>query len=348
MITARSIHLLLLQTVLFKINLSARATWLDEFRQKISTEEKTNSTPLLTDSKISHIEISSTYQKFHLLVSCLVFEDKKYIRQTLRNILFFTKPSTSVCVHFSALTIAHIKNHTDTSWWIYDMPPRYPGRVLVNPERKMTKHATGTVLRQHLSNLAFARDSDVQSSHFLLHASTSRFISPSIESYVFAHNFALIERKSWLSVDIWDLKNCLQLGLRGIVKGSAGEFMCSLTHELFTVRHTKTCPPPSSTSRRAMKTPQGCNRMLFSQHEGYFLPTKVAYDALDFFRVTPLINISNGKPSDMSLYDWLPMYEASGGQAAEEIWLQTFLGYEPASQKYYKKSNPLPPVDKVS
>ena len=73
-----------------------------------------------------------------------------------------------------------------------------------------------------------------------------------------------------------------------------------------------------------------------------------AYDALDFFRVTPLINISNGKPSDMSLYDWLPMYEASGGQAAEEIWLQTFLGYEPASQKYYKKSNPLPPVDKVS
>jgi hypothetical protein len=321
---------------------TSTSTWLDELRTQVG-ETPAQAAAIVTNT--SSVQTPAP-RPLSLLISCLVYEDKKYIRQALRNLLYLTQPTTNVVVHFSALTKPFLRNHTDMTWWMDGIPPKQPGRVLVNPERRMTKHATGTVLLQHLSNLGFARAQGLISSHFLLHASTSRFISPGVEAFIFAHNFAVVEQKGWLNVDIWNHRQCQQHGFRGIVKGSAGPFMCSLAHE-FSQRGDLECPRPQHGVKGSRGRGDRCNRLFFSQHEGYFLPTSVAYAALDFFKKTPAMNLSSGKPSSvMTLYDWLPTFEAPGGQAAEEICLQTFVGYDPTTKKVYGQSRPLPAVDK--
>ena len=353
-----AVVLLLIFTYTSRASLAtSNATWLDELRTQTSwavpaakvanNASREEISVAVSPPAKGPVSTPGHHLSKSLLISCLVFEEKKFIRQTLRNVLLLTQPSSSLVIHFSALTKPHIKNHTDTSWWTDGIPERRPGRILINPERRATRHATGTVLLQHLNNLGFARSRGLISSHVLLHASTSRLISPGVESFVFEHDFALTEKKGWLSVDIWNRKKCEQHGFRGVVKGMAGVFMCSLAYELFEVRGAQRCPsPPGGAKGVRTGSPSKCNRMLFSQHEGYFLATEAAYAALDFFKSTPIMNLSSGRPSStLTMYDYLPIFEATGGQAAEEVWLQTFIGYHPPTRLRYEKSTPLPAID---
>ena len=288
-----------------------------------------------------------------LLISCLVYEDVGYVRATIKNLAHLTHSSTHVLVHVSwSVTwwkdtsqelpeeIWEQSNHLEDGrrrWLELDPPTR--ARFHVNPDHGKTRRQTGKVLRQHLSNFAFARrigligGSNSSFTHVMMHASTSRFIFPGVEQYVRRHGFNTLSHQGWLDVRTVDTPtHCSQAGTDELLKldppmvTSAAHFFCSARPHF-----DSPCSGPGPDKGTIEGKP--CIRMSFSAHEGAFFPVRVALGAMDFFAATPLDmrlygsseasvlepRFLKNRSHPPSLLDWLPHSMGRGGSAAEEV-----------------------------
>jgi hypothetical protein len=142
-----------------------------------------------------------------LLISVLVFEPVWYLDQLFDNMLAFTSDSTTIVAHCSNIT-------TYTQAELQVLSAKSP-RLLINPNRYFTKAYWGSIPRAHLRNIQFGYSSDrakdathvmlwASNSWFLLHsilkfthtseneiATRFRFIRPSVESCIFAHDASM-------------------------------------------------------------------------------------------------------------------------------------------------------------
>ena len=282
-----------------------------------------------------------------LLISCLVYEDKDYIRTIVKNLVYLTRNTTEVVIHVSKSVHWIEKGENGVKGLLWDIWRTFPGtvdldkaaarrRFHVNPERRKTYHGRGSILKQHLSNIAYARDKlglfgTMGITHVMMHASTSRLIFPGVETYVFSHNFNTILHQAWLDVITEGTPtHCLQVGTepkldRDPKMTSAAHFFCSAKPHFDTP-----CTGPGPDQGRIEATP--CIRMAFSPHEGAFFPSQIILAAMEFYNSTPVdmrfeglsdasglrrSNFNLSKPP--SLLEWLPFYYNLGGSAAEEV-----------------------------
>ena len=264
------------------------------------------------------LEVGSVGSPGGLLISLLVFEDRPYVRATLKNLAHLTRTTTHVVIHVSKSVRwwdeANEEKMLDDMWQpsvdsnkadLGRWDPRRleidavtRSRFHVNPEHGRTRHATGMVLKQHFSNFAYARDvlgllgkPDSSIRHVMMHASTSRLIFPGLEDYVAHHKFSTLSHQKWLDVSTVggpeDPTNCTQTGSEKLLRmsppmiTSAAHFFCS-ARPFFDTQ----CTGPGPDEGLIESKP--CSRMSFSPHEGAFFPASVVVGALNFYSATPL------------------------------------------------------------
>lgn len=293
----------------------------------------------------------------HLLVSCLVFEDREYIRQALRNLVDFTLPSTPIIVHFSRRTTKTIPNYMDMSWWyngLREEPESIKSRLLINPIRRETAHARGSILRAHFANFEYAKTKNISFDYVMFHASTSRFLFPGVEQYIFHHKFVRIQHPPYFSFDIWGTR-CTQFSAQKHIATETpiAKFFGAITPTIES-RYTGPC------TQAAVGAGSKCNRAGFSQHEGSFFPRQTAETIFNFLATTPHYNSTrfnetvaatrnNGHthlPESMSMLDWMPRVMGVAGASPEETWIPTFISLIPELKEAYKNAEPSAPVDR--
>jgi hypothetical protein len=293
----------------------------------------------------------------HLLVSCLVFEDRDYIRQALRNLVDFTLPTTPIVIHFSRRTTKTIPNYQDMGWWhsgLREDQASIERRVIINPTRRETAHARGSILRAHFANYEVAKSRNIAFEYVMFHASTSRFLFPGVEEYIFHHEFVRIQHPPYFVFDIWGTR-CTQFSAqkRIATETPIAKFFGAITPTI-EAHYTGSC------TEAAVKAGSMCNRAGFSQHEGSFFPRDTAETIINFLATTPHYNSTRFNetvaatrnndhthlPESMSILEWMPRVMGVAGASPEETWIPTFISLLPKLQKAYKTSRPSAPVDR--
>ena len=239
-----------------------------------------------------------------VLVSTSVYEKVDYIDATLRNLVLFTSSETPVCVHVSA----KIAQKDYEALAEIHAPPG--GRVVFNPRRIYTRHATGSILQAHLSNVEHsARALDVAFDFVVFAASKSRLLVRGLEGLVARARFARIK-------DISDGLHC-----------KTGEAYRAALWD--SKRHARVRDPHLwfFEALRASSADGAC-RPGFSNHEGFFLPAAAALSFVDWAQSTTAdVRRRRRREANVSsvLAHAADMEGALGGNAVEELYLQSYV-----------------------
>jgi hypothetical protein len=220
--------------------------------------------------------------------------------------------------------------------------------------RRETAHARGSILRAHFANVEYAQSKNVAFDYVMFHASTSRFLFPGVEEYIFRHEFVRIQHPPYFVFDIWGRK-CTQFSAqkRTATETPIAKFFGAITPTI-EAHYTGSC------TRDAVQKGSMCNRAGFSQHEGSFFPRETAETILNFLGTTPHYNSTrfnetvaatrnNGHthlPESMTILDWMPRVMGVAGASPEETWIPTFISLLPKLQAAYKAASPSAPVDR--
>ena len=229
-------------------------------------------------------------ESYDLMLSTTVYERGEYVRNLLYNLLAFTTPRTLILVHLSSES--KVDCLLEEPWWPA-LEAAARGRVLVNPERKVTLTQTGSILRQHVSNFAYAFGRGASSRHVMLFASKDRLLKPGLESFVSANRFSRIKYEHWIT------SQCEP----GMAK-----------HELyFDALRSAAAAAGNGTECAAS----------FFRHEGAFFPEPVMRRFLGFLRGST-VRAPDFPPADgKTLLELMELQRRlRGGWAVEEVWLQ--------------------------
>ena len=147
-----------------------------------------------------------------LLISVLFSQDVPQAIASLDNLLLFTAESTRVVAH-----VARDAPIDDAAELLLRAAPAARRRAHVNPERARTEHNSGSILRQHVSNVEHARFAlGLAFESVLLMPSNTRLVVRGVERYVgeagFAHA-APWKYEAWTQAS-WDAGTARAAGVR--------------------------------------------------------------------------------------------------------------------------------------
>lgn len=211
------------------------------------------------------------------------------VRRALVNLVQFTHPRTPIVVHLAA-------QRGDETFEAMGALDFLEGRVFFNPDRLATGHGHGSILMGHVYNAAHGASLGLPFDYVVCSASNSRFFIPGIESYVVGGHFSKIQSADWLA------RNCEARPTGPKARGPE-------LHKFFfdALLGGDAHASPNCTTG-------------FSRHEGMFYPRVVSEKFLDFARTTR--DAESGGTIEERILNFTKGY---GGQAAEEVYLQSFV-----------------------